>query len=57
VLSNQSDVTGAAEQIELFTTQMQDGTLFYVIGVAPRESFPEYERVFRKVVGTIQFTR
>jgi hypothetical protein len=57
VLSNQSDVTGTAEQIELFTTQMQDGTLFYVIGVAPRESFSEYERVFRKVVGTIQFTR
>ncbi len=57
VLSNQSDVTGGPEQIELFTTQMRDGTLFYVIGVAPRDSFPEYEKVFRKVVGTIQLTR
>ena len=57
VLSNQSDVTGGPEQIELFTTQMRDGTLFYAIGVAPRDSFSDYERVFRKIVGTIQFTR
>ncbi len=57
VLSNQSDVTGGPEQIELFTAQMRDGTLFYVIGVAPRDSFTEYERVFRKVVGSIQITR
>jgi Zn-dependent protease with chaperone function len=57
VLSNQSDVSGGPEQIELFTTQMRDGTLFYVIGVAPRDSFPEYEQVFRKVVGTIEITK
>ncbi len=57
VLSNQSDVTGQPEQIELFTTQMRDGTFFYAIGVAPRDSFSDYERVFRKIVGTIQFTR
>ena len=57
VLSNQSDVTGQPEQIELFTTQMRDGTFFYAIGVAPRDSFNDYERVFRKIVGTIQFTR
>ncbi len=57
VLSNQSDITGGPEQIELFTTQMRDGTLFYAIGVAPRNAFPEYEGVFRKVVGTIQFAR
>jgi Zn-dependent protease with chaperone function len=57
VLSNQSDVTGQPEQIELFTTQMRDGTFFYAIGVAPRDNFNDYERVFRKIVGTIQFTR
>jgi Zn-dependent protease with chaperone function len=57
VLSNQSEVTGQPEQIELFTTQLRDGNLLYVIGVSPRDSFPEYDRVFRKVVGSIEIAK
>jgi hypothetical protein len=54
VLSNVSDVTGRPEQIELFTTQMNDGSLFYAIGVAPADEFGIYQRVFNDAVRSIQ---
>jgi len=54
VLNNVSDVTRQQEQIELFTTQLSDGTLFYVIGVAPTNEFSAYQRVFAQVVRSIQ---
>jgi hypothetical protein len=57
VLSNVSDVTGKKERIELFTALLQDGTLFYLIGVAPEDEFNLYEPVFRKVAGSVQFVR
>ena len=57
VLSNVSDATGKNERIELFTTLLQDGTLFYLIGVAPEDEFNVYEPVFRKVAGSVQFVR
>ena len=56
-LSNFSDATGRDERIDLYTALLQDGTLFYLIGVAPTNEFGEYQPVFRKVAGSIQFTR
>ena len=43
--------------LQLFTTLLQDGTLFYLIGVAPDGEFNAYEPVFRKVAGSVQFLR
>lgn len=57
VASNVSDVTGGQEVIDIFTTQLSDGTLFYVLGVAPREDYNSYTNVFRNVVRSIQFNR
>jgi Zn-dependent protease with chaperone function len=54
VLNNVSDVTRQPEQIELFTAQLTDGTLFYLIGVAPANEFSTYQRVFNQVVRSIQ---
>jgi hypothetical protein len=56
-LSNVSDATGGNERIAIYTAQMRDGNLFYLIGVAPAEEFGRYEGVFRKVAGSIQFAR
>ena len=56
MLDNISDVTRRQEQIELFTTQLNDGSLFYVIGVAPSTEFGTYQRVFSQVVRSIQLT-
>ena len=57
VASNVSDVTGGQEVIDVYTTLLPDGTLFYLFGVAPREDYNTYSNVFRNVVGSIQFTR
>ena len=52
-----SDATGGNEQIAVYTTQMRDGTLFYMIGVAPAEEFGRYDGIFRKVASSVQFAR
>jgi len=57
VLSNISDATGDQEVIDVYTALLSDGSLFYVLGVAPREEFNSYSNVFRKVVGSIQLTK
>jgi Zn-dependent protease with chaperone function len=56
-LSNRSPGTNQDERIAVFTVLLQDGTLFYALGVAPRDRFSAYEGTFRKVVGSIQFTQ
>jgi hypothetical protein len=55
--TNVSDVTGGQEVIDVYTTLLPDGSLFYVLGVAPREDYNTYSPVFRNVVRSIQFTR
>jgi hypothetical protein len=55
--TNVSDATGGQERIDVYTTLLSDGSLFYVIGVAPREEFSAYSNAFRTVVRSIQFTR
>jgi hypothetical protein len=57
VMSNQNDATGKTERIALYTTLLTDGTLFYMIGVAPDNEFGTYDQVFNRVAGSIQFTR
>lgn len=57
MLTNQNDVTGRAERIALYTTLLDDGTLFYMIGVAPDNEFGAYDNVFDRVAGSIQFAR
>jgi hypothetical protein len=57
LLSNQNDVTGRAERIALYTTFFDDGTLFYLIGVAPDNEYGAYDNVFDKVAGSLQFAQ
>jgi len=49
-----SNATGQQERIEVFTTLVGDGGLFYALGVAPRDGFSAYQATFRRVVGSIQ---
>ena len=48
-LSNVSEVTGQREYITLSTTQLRDGSLLYLIGVAPQSEASTYESTFRSV--------
>jgi beta-barrel assembly-enhancing protease len=54
VLSNRSEATGQDEAIEVFTTQLKDGTLLYAIGVAPQNQFRDYRSVFDRVVSSLK---
>jgi hypothetical protein len=56
-LTNMSEATGGQEAIDLFTTRLDDGSLFYVVGVAPRQEYGTYGNVFRRVVSSIRFAR
>lgn len=57
VMSNVSDATRTQEVIEMYTALLSDGSLFYAIGVAPREEYDGYRNVFQRVVSSIRFTR
>jgi beta-barrel assembly-enhancing protease len=57
VLSNVSEATGQRESIEVYTTQMRDGNLFYAVTVAPQNAYSSYRGVFERVVGSIQLAQ
>jgi hypothetical protein len=54
VFANVSEATGEAERIEVFTTLLRDGTLLYLLAVAPQDSIADYDAAFRRVVRSIQ---
>jgi Zn-dependent protease with chaperone function len=54
VLTNVSDVTGEQERIALYTTQMSDGGLLFVAGVAPAREFSAYRQIFNRSVQSLQ---
>ena len=57
VLSNQNEVTRRTERIALYTTLLNDGSLFYMIGVAPDNEYGNYDQVFNRIAGSLQFAR
>ncbi len=56
VLANMSDVTRQEERIALYTAQLQDGSLFYVVGVAPAQEFSAYQPIFNRSVRSLQLS-
>jgi len=53
-LTNISDVTGQREYVSLSTTQLADGSLLYIIGVAPQGEARAYDSAFRRVRASLQ---
>lgn len=53
-LSNVSEATGQPEQIALFTTRLRDGSLFYLLGVAPQSEAAAYADAFARVRSTLR---
>jgi hypothetical protein len=56
-LSNVSDATGKEERVTVYTALLDDGTLFYILGVAPTTEAAAYEPVFRNIARSIEFSR
>jgi Zn-dependent protease with chaperone function len=54
ILSNVSEVTGERERIALSTTQLRNGSLLYVVGVAPQNEAQTYDSAFRRVRQSVQ---
>ena len=53
-LLNVSEVTGQQEYIALSTTQLRNGSVLYMIGVAPQAEANAYERTFQQVRRAVQ---
>jgi hypothetical protein len=53
-LRNVSEVTGEREYITLSTAQLRDGSLLYIIGVAPQPLSNQYEPAFRRIRQSVQ---
>jgi hypothetical protein len=51
-----TNADGSREGIQVVTAQLQDGNLFYALGVAPQHSFNSYRDVFDRVAESIRFT-
>jgi hypothetical protein len=49
-----SEVTGQREYVSVSTTQLRDGSLLYVIGVAPQPEAGTYESAFKNVRRSLQ---
>ncbi len=52
-LRNVSEVTGSAEVVHVTTTQLRDGSLLFMIGVAPEQEAQTYLNTFSRVRQTI----
>lgn len=52
-LTGRSPVTGASETVSVYTLLLQNGALFYVINVAPRDQYRNYERAFSTILQSI----
>ena len=54
VLSGNSPVTGKTEIVNVYTTQLRNGSLMYVAAVAPQDESSRYNSAFRNFVNSIQ---
>jgi hypothetical protein len=57
ILSNVSEVTGQQERVALSTVHLPDGSLLYLIGVAPRNEAQTYDSAFRRVRQSVQIAQ
>ncbi len=53
-LSNRSDVTGDTEAVHVSTAQLRDGSLLFIIGVAPADESRTYLNTFARVRESVQ---
>ncbi|MDQ3322569.1 MAG: M48 family metallopeptidase, partial [Acidobacteriota bacterium] len=54
VLSGRSPVTNQNEVTTVYTTQLRNGNLFYVVTVAPQNEAAGYNNAFRRMLGSLR---
>jgi predicted Zn-dependent protease len=55
-LSNVSSLTGEAETVQVSTTRLRDGSLLFIIGVAPQREAQAYASAFQRVRQSVQLS-
>jgi Zn-dependent protease with chaperone function len=53
-LSNANEATNRAEVVTIYTTLLRNGTLFYMIAVAPQDEYRNYQGAFAQILRSIQ---
>jgi hypothetical protein len=51
---NTNEATGRAEVVNIVTTQLQDGHLFYMITVSPVDEYQNYQNTFARILRSIR---
>jgi Zn-dependent protease with chaperone function len=54
-LGNVNEATGRSEVVNVVTTQLRNGELFYMIAVSPDTDYSTYQNVFLNILHTVQF--
>ena len=55
-LSGRSPVTGRTEIVNVYTTQLRTGQLFYVVAIAPEDESSTYNYAFRNMIRSIRLS-
>ena len=53
-LGNTNEATGRAEVVNVVTTQLRNGDLFYLITVAPESDYYNYQNTFQNILRSVQ---
>jgi len=53
-LSGRSSITNREEKVSIYTTQMRDGRIFFMMTVAPESDAFQYENTFRNIVSSVR---
>ena len=51
---NTNEVTGRAEIVNIVTTQLQSGELFYMITVSPADEYQNYQNTFARILRSVR---
>lgn len=55
-LKGRSPVTGQNETVNVYTTMLRNGLMFYVVNVAPNNDFRNYAQVFQHILNSIDIS-
>jgi len=55
-LSNVNATTGQPEIVNVATTQLHDGRLFYMIAISPRNEYSSYQNTFQTILRSVRLT-
>lgn len=53
-LAGRSNVTGQVEQVNVYTTLLRNGELFYMVAIAPQNEYRNYQRTFDDMLRSLE---